>query len=51
MEAFARAVALAAQEYLADPVGVPLVPNWNHVLAAIPDLFDRLLAAVEKDNA
>lgn len=51
VEAFARAVRLASEEYLADPVGLPLIPNWNRVLAAIPDIFERLLAAVDKDNA
>jgi glucosyl-3-phosphoglycerate synthase len=51
VEAFARAVGLASEEYLADPVGLPLIPDWNRVLAAIPDIFDRLLVAVEKDNS
>jgi len=51
VEAFARAVGLASEEYLADPVGMPLIPDWNRVLAAIPDLFDRLLDVVEKDNS
>ena len=51
MEAFARAVRLASEEYLADPVGMALIPNWNRVVHAIPDFFDRLLVAVEKDNA
>ncbi|MBI4611065.1 MAG: glycosyl transferase [Candidatus Rokubacteria bacterium] len=50
VEAFARAVRLASDEYLADPVGLPLIPNWNRVLAAMPDIFERLLAAAEKDN-
>jgi hypothetical protein len=30
-------------------LGVPLIPNWNRVLAAIPDYFDRLLDAVDSD--
>lgn len=51
VEAFARAVRLASDEYLADPVGMPLIPNWNRVLAAIPDAFERLLTAVDRDNA
>jgi glucosyl-3-phosphoglycerate synthase len=51
VEAFARAVGLASEEYLADPVGLPLIPDWNRVVAAIPDIFDRLLVAVEKDNS
>lgn len=50
VEAFARAVRIASEEYLADPVGLPLIPNWNRVLAAIPDCFDRIVAAVDKDN-
>jgi glucosyl-3-phosphoglycerate synthase len=51
VEAFARAVRLASDEYLEDPVGLPLIPTWNRVLAAVPDVFERLLATVEKDNA
>ncbi len=51
VEAFARAVCLASEEYLADPAGMPLIPNWNRVLAAIPDIFERFLVAVEKDNS
>lgn len=35
MEAFAQAVRLASEEYLADPAGTPLIPNWNRVLAAV----------------
>jgi len=50
VEAFARAVRLASDEYLADPVGGPVIPSWNRVLAAVPDAFDRLVTAVEKDN-
>jgi glucosyl-3-phosphoglycerate synthase len=47
---FARGLVAAAQEYLADPLGLPLIPNWNRVLAAIPDFFDRLLEAVDTDH-
>jgi glucosyl-3-phosphoglycerate synthase len=50
VEAFAQAVRLASDEYLADPVGMPLIPTWNRVLAAIPDVFERILAIAEKDN-
>ena len=28
----------------------PLIPNWNRVTSAIPDIFDMLKMAVEKDN-
>jgi glucosyl-3-phosphoglycerate synthase len=50
VEAFARAVRLASEEYLEDPVSVQLIPTWNRVLAAVPDVFEKLIAAVEKDN-
>lgn len=51
VEAFARAIRLASDAYLADPVGQALIPSWNRVLAALPDIFDRLVAAVDRDNA
>lgn len=51
VEAFARAVRLASDEYLVDPVGLPLIPTWNRVLAALPDMFERLPGAIDKDNA
>ncbi|HKZ05900.1 MAG TPA: glycosyl transferase [Methylomirabilota bacterium] len=50
VEAFARAIRLASDAYLADPVGQPLIPSWNRVLAALPDMLDRLVAAVDRDN-
>jgi len=50
VEAFTRAIKLAGEEYLADPVGVPLIANWVRPTSAIPNFFDRLLEAVQKDN-
>jgi glucosyl-3-phosphoglycerate synthase len=46
---FAKSLGEAASDFLDDPRGVPLIPNWNRVLAAIPDFFDRLTEAVETD--
>jgi glucosyl-3-phosphoglycerate synthase len=51
VQAFSRAIALAADDYLKDPLGVPLIPNWNRVAAALPDFFAQLERAVEEDNA
>lgn len=48
--AFAKSLKRAADEYLEDPLGLPLIPNWNRVLAAVPDFFERLETAVEADN-
>ena len=46
---FARSLKLASIEFLEDPTGLPLIPNWNRVLAAIPEFFELLVDAVEKD--
>jgi glucosyl-3-phosphoglycerate synthase len=51
VHAFARGLRLAAESFLADPLGQPLIPNWNRIVAAIPDIFARLNEAVESDNA
>jgi glucosyl-3-phosphoglycerate synthase len=48
--AFARALRKAAAEFIDDPTGLPLIPNWNRVLAAIPEFFELLEDAVEKDS-
>jgi glucosyl-3-phosphoglycerate synthase len=48
--AFAESLREAAEDFLRDPLGLPLIPNWNRVLAAIPEFFERLLDAVEQDN-
>jgi len=45
---FADALRASIDEFLADPMGPPLVPNWTRVWAGIPDASARLLAAVER---
>ncbi|MGE5646939.1 MAG: glycosyl transferase [Acidobacteriota bacterium] len=47
---FARSLQQAAAEFIEDPLGLPLIPNWNRVTAAIPDFFDLLTRAVEADT-
>jgi glucosyl-3-phosphoglycerate synthase len=47
--AFARSLRQAAADFLEDPLGLPLIPNWNRVLAAIPEFFELLQDAVTKD--
>jgi glucosyl-3-phosphoglycerate synthase len=51
VHAFARGIRLASESFLADPLGAPLIPNWNRVVAAIPDINRRLYEAVEADNS
>lgn len=49
--AFAKSLGLAAAEFIDDPLGLPLIPNWNRVLAAVPDFFEKLRRAVNDDMA
>ncbi|MEQ9617906.1 MAG: glycosyl transferase [Deltaproteobacteria bacterium] len=51
VETFARGIRIASQQFLEDPLGSPLIPNWSRVTSAIPDFLDQLKDAVEKDNA
>ena len=44
---FAQSLHQAAQEFIEQPLGLPPMPSWNRVQAAIPDFFDLLLNAVE----
>lgn len=50
VEAFAKAIRSAGASYLDDPLGIPLIPNWNRITSAFPDFFDQLKAAVGEDN-
>jgi len=47
--AFTKAIRIASDEYLHDPLGIPLISNWNRVTSAIPDFFDMLKDAVDRD--
>jgi glucosyl-3-phosphoglycerate synthase len=51
VEAFSRGLELAGDEFYEHPRGAPLIPNWNRVVAAIPDFFGQLVDAVEKDRS
>jgi glucosyl-3-phosphoglycerate synthase len=48
--AFAKSLRQAATEFIEQPLGLPLIPNWNRVLAAAPEYFELLRDAVEKDG-
>lgn len=50
VEMFARNIMTAGDEFLANPMEKPFVPSWNRVVSAMPDVFDRLMDAVELDN-
>jgi len=50
VDAFLKGIKLATEGFLEDPLGVPMISNWSRVAAAVPDIFDRLVDAVEEDH-
>ncbi len=51
VECFARALRIASDAFLEDPLGLPLIPNWNRITAALPTFLEELKAQVAADNA
>jgi glucosyl-3-phosphoglycerate synthase len=51
METFTKGIKTAAGIITENPIGVPLIPSWDRVISAIPDILERIGEAVEKDNA
>ena len=51
VETFIKAIEIASDEFEMDPFGAPQIPNWNRVTSAIPDFFNLLKTAVERDNS
>jgi glucosyl-3-phosphoglycerate synthase len=46
---FSGALRLACERFLADPLGAPLIPNWNRIVSAVPDFLEQLRVAVDED--
>lgn len=49
VDAFLQAIRIAAERFLEDPLGAPLIPNWNRVTSAFPNFFELLIEAAEED--
>ncbi len=47
---FVRSIRGAARDYLSDPLGNPMIPNWNRVEAGLPDFLESFNHAVQADN-
>jgi glucosyl-3-phosphoglycerate synthase len=47
---FVRSIRTATRAFLDDPLGAPLIPNWNRVQAALPNFLGELNEAVGLDN-
>ena len=50
VEAFVEALKVAEAEFRENPIGVPMMSAWVRVRAAIPNISEKLTAAVEADN-
>ncbi len=50
VEVFTEAIRKAGEITTDDPLGPPLIPNWNRVFAASPDFAEKLVEAVRADN-
>lgn len=50
VETFAQSLHVAAQEFFADPLGSPLIPNWNRITSALPGFLAALRDAVDADS-
>lgn len=50
MGTFVRSIRAAAKGFLEDPLGAPLIPNWNRVQSALPAILDEMREAVRLDN-
>jgi glucosyl-3-phosphoglycerate synthase len=51
VEAFTQAISIAAKTFTENSMNAaPLIPNWNRVTAAIPDILEMLQIAVDEDN-
>ena len=51
VDLFATNVYRAGEMFLDNPMQVPTIPSWKRVISAIPDFYNKLLEAVELDNA
>ena len=51
VEVFLKGMKLATDGFLDDPLGVPMISNWSRVAHAVPDIFERMVEAVEADHA
>ncbi len=50
VEMFSRNIITAGEQFLSNPMETPFIPSWSRVSSAMPDVFDRLIEAVELDH-
>ncbi|MCD4692521.1 MAG: glycosyl transferase [Calditrichales bacterium] len=50
IEVFLRSIIIAGDQFLANPMELPMIPSWSRINAALPEFSEMLCDAVEKDN-
>lgn len=50
VELFTQAIMTAGEHFVSNPMETPFIPSWSRVLDAVPDIHERIIAAVEADN-
>jgi len=50
VETFAQAIMDAGDDFLTYPMESPFISSWARVQSAMPDAFEKIIAAVEADN-
>ncbi|HEY7515072.1 MAG TPA: hypothetical protein VIC87_11370, partial [Vicinamibacteria bacterium] len=50
VQVFSAALRSSIEEFLVDPLGAPLVPNWVRIWSGVPDAGTRLLEAVQRSE-
>ena len=50
VELFAENIMKAGEQFLNKPMEQPFIPHWNRVVSAVPDIYEQLLEAVQKDH-
>lgn len=50
VDIFVQSIMDAGESFLANPMELPFITNWNRVHSALPDLGEQMLAAVRMDR-
>lgn len=50
VEVFSENILNAGSRFLDAPMEAAYIPSWRRVVSAMPDIFERIVAAVEADN-
>jgi glucosyl-3-phosphoglycerate synthase len=50
VELFATNILEAGKQFLERPLDAPFMPTWSRVVSAMPDIYERLVHAVEEDH-